>query len=97
MTNINKARYRALRNMTRAIARGDFDAALKWSVIFDGQIMIAKRFFDLQQHRPRRKPGKKPPARSAAQPLQAATSSRKVSSGSAYLDRKLREANPPGP
>ena len=29
MTTLNRAKYRALRNMTRAIARGDFDAALR--------------------------------------------------------------------
>jgi hypothetical protein len=66
MITLNKAKHRALRNMTRAIARGDFDAALRWSLIFDGQLMIARRFSDLRQRRPRRRP--RPPLPKPAPP-----------------------------
>ena len=92
---LNRAKYRALRNMTRAIARGDFDAALKWSLIFNGQLIIAKRLSDLRQRRPRRKPRKpapKPAPASAAAPP-APPPPRRLSDDP-YFDRKLREANP---
>jgi hypothetical protein len=67
MIKLNYIRHRALRQMKKAIERGDFDAALKWSLIVDAQLLIAKRLSDLTRRRHRSKP-RKPPAKPDAAP-----------------------------
>jgi len=94
MITLDKAKYRALRNMTRAIARGDADAALKWSLIFEGQLKIAKRFSDLQRRRPRRKPRKPLPGPAAPAPPPATC---QAPVGDEILDVPLRDPGPTGP
>jgi hypothetical protein len=100
MITLDRSKYRALRQMTKAINRGDIDAALKWSLIFKGQLVIAKRFSDLVQRRPRRKP-RKPLPKPAAAPAKAAVAQAKPKPAPknrslAILEARLRTANPNG-
>ena len=94
---LDRSKYRALRNMTRAISRGDFNAALKWSLIFEGQLAIAKRFSDLQRRRPRRRPRK--PSPKPAEPAKAVAppEPEQVLVGDEVLDAPLRNPGPTGP
>lgn len=96
MITLHQAKYRALRQMTKAIARGDANAALKWSLIFDGQLMIAKRFSDLQQRRPRRKPRKPAPKPAAAVEVQP-PEPEQIHTGHEILDAPLHDPQPTGP
>jgi hypothetical protein len=102
MITLHRSKYRALRQMTKAINRGDIDAALKWSLIFKGQLVIAKRFSDLVQRRPRRKP-RKPLPKPAAAPAKAAVAQAKAKpeqpplKGDDFFDSPLASAGPTGP
>jgi hypothetical protein len=46
-----------LKQMQKAIARGDLESAFAWMVIAENQIRIARNLFDLRwpRHRPRRR------------------------------------------
>jgi hypothetical protein len=65
MIELDRVYFRALRQLTKAITRGDLEAAFYWSAIVDRQLRIATRFHDLVRRRPRRKPNRPlPKARS---------------------------------
>jgi hypothetical protein len=61
MIDLDRAYFGALRQLTRAITRGDLKAAFYWSAIVDRQLRIATRFHDLVRRRPRRKPNRPRP------------------------------------
>jgi hypothetical protein len=54
MISFRQNGLRALRQMSRAIKRGDVDAAAKWTYIADRQVRMARCISDLEKrvHRP---------------------------------------------
>jgi hypothetical protein len=87
MISFKQSGFRALKQMNRAIHRGDLDAAFVWALIADRQVRMARCISDLKRkvHRPRplppktdplkakkAEPSKSPPAKKAANPAPAA-------------------------
>ena len=64
MISFKQNGFRALRQMSRAIHRGDLDAACKWTYIADRQVRMARCISDLERrvHRPWPLPPKTDPA-----------------------------------